>query len=137
MSVFKALGLFWDRSAVPEAPCHSVDRACSQLHEMLPVFVWDAGVLEGNPLTYPEVQALLEGNTVGGHRASDQEQILNIAAGNHRLLDLVKRREFLLSKDVCTELNGLIARDEALESGWLRGEGSEVSLSPDVAKDAG
>lgn len=136
MSIFKALGLRWDRTVVPEAPSHSVERACFRMHKSLPEFVWDAGVLEGNPFTYPEVQTLLEGITVGGRKLSDQEQILNIAAGTQRLLDLVKHREFLLSKDVFTELNGLVACNEALESGWFRGEGSEVILTPDVALGA-
>ena len=46
---------------------------------MLPEYVWDAGVLEGNPFTFPEVKTLLEGVTVGGRKLSDQEQILNLA----------------------------------------------------------
>ena len=33
---------------------------------MLPEYVWDAGVLEGNPFTFPVVKTLLEGVTVGG-----------------------------------------------------------------------
>ena len=136
MSIFNALGIRWNRSAAPEAPRHSVERACFRLHKMLPEFVWDAGVLEGNPFTYPEVQTLMDGITVGGRKVSDQEQILNIAAGAQRLLDLVRRREFSLSKNTFTELNSLIARNEALESGWFRGEGSEVSLTPDVALGA-
>jgi hypothetical protein len=45
---------------------------------MLPEYVWDAGVLEGNPFTFPEVKTLLEGVTVGGRKLSDQEQILTI-----------------------------------------------------------
>ena len=31
---------------------------------MLPEYVWDAGVLEGNPFTFPEVKTLLEGVTI-------------------------------------------------------------------------
>ena len=42
---------------------------------MLPEFIWDASMLEGNPFTFPEVMTLLDGVTVGGHKLSDQEQI--------------------------------------------------------------
>jgi hypothetical protein len=37
-------------------------------------YVWDAAVLEGNPLTYPEVQTLLDGITVGGRKISDEHR---------------------------------------------------------------
>ncbi len=36
-------------------------------------------MLEGNPFTYPEVQTLLEGITVGGRRLSDERQILSLS----------------------------------------------------------
>jgi hypothetical protein len=56
---------------------------------MLPEYVWDAGVLEGNPFTFPEVKTLLEGVTVGGRKLSDQEQILNLAESSKHVMDLV------------------------------------------------
>jgi hypothetical protein len=63
---------------------------------MLPEYVWDAGVLEGNPLTFVEVKTLLEGVTAGGRRVSDQEQILNLAESAKKIIRLVKNREFKL-----------------------------------------
>ncbi|CZR83213.1 hypothetical protein CDFC105_43918 [Clostridioides difficile] len=36
------------------------------------------GNLENNPFTFPEVQTLLDGITVGGHKLSDQNQILTV-----------------------------------------------------------
>ena len=92
---------------------------------MLPEYVWDAGVLEGNPFTFPEVQTLLEGVTVGGRRLSDQEQILNLAESSKYLMDLVKQGEFKLDKSVFCSLHALVARNEALEWGHFRGEGLE------------
>ena len=99
---------------------------------MLPEFVWDAGVLEGNPFTYPEVQTLLDGITIGGRKISDQEQILNLAESSKRLLAMVKTGRFSLSKSVFAELNGIVARNEALEWGVFRGEGEEKHYTPDV-----
>lgn len=132
-SLSEALGFVWDRSTVPTTiPVHSVERACFRFHRMLPEFVWDASMLEGNPFTYPEVQTLLEGVTVGGRRVSDQEQVLNLAASSRRLLELVRAGRFSLSKAVFTELHGLVARQEALEWGVFRGEGLETNYTPDV-----
>ena len=100
---------------------------------MLPEYVWDAGVLEGNPFTFPEVKTLLEGVTVGGRKLSDQEQILNLAESSKYLLGLVKRQQFKLDKDTFCSLNERVARNEALEWGHFRGEGSEIHYSPYVA----
>lgn len=133
MTLFDALGFRWDRSAVPTAvPSYPVARACFRFHKMLPEFVWDASMLEGNPFTFPEVKTLLDGVTVGGRRLADQEQVLNIAAGAKRLLAMVRGGEFSLSKPVFTELNALIARHEALEWGLFRGEGHETHYTPHV-----
>jgi hypothetical protein len=132
MDIFNALGFRWDRSAAPSmVPTHSVERACFRFHRMLPEFVWDAGVLEGNPFTFPEVKTLLDGVTVGGRKLSDQEQILNLAESSKRLLALVKAGQFELTKPIFTELHSLVARNEALEWGWFRGEGQETSYTPE------
>ena len=133
-TLFNALGFRWDRSAVPtEIPQRSPERVCFRLHKMLAEFVWDAGVLEGNPFTFPQVQTLLDGVTVGGHRLSDQDQILHLAESTRRLLALVRNGQFTLSKPIFVELNGIVARNEALEWGVFRGEGHETAYTPDVA----
>ena len=133
MTLFDALGFRWDRSAVPTSvPTYAQERVCFRFHKMLPEFVWDASVLEGNPFTFPEVKTLLDGVTVGGRKVSDQEQILNLAESAKRLLAMVKSSQFELSKPVFTELNGLVARNESLEWGMFRGEGRETHYTPDV-----
>ena len=113
-------------------PAHSLDRVCFRFHKMLPEFVWDASVLEGNPFTFPEVKTLLDGVTIGGRKISDQEQVLNLAESSKRLLAMLKSGQFELSKPVFTELNGIVARKEALEWGVFRGEGQEKNYTPDV-----
>jgi Fic family protein len=100
---------------------------------MLPEFVWHAGVLEGNPFTFPEVKTLLDGITLGGRKISDQEQILNLAESSKWLLALVKAGQFELSKTVFTDINRIVARNEALEAGVFRGEGPETHYTPAVA----
>jgi hypothetical protein len=96
----------------------------------LPQYVWEAGVLEKNQLTLPEVKPLVEGVTVGGRKVSDLQQILNLAEGCRQLLHIVKQREFKLDKASFCSLHALIARNEALEWGHFRGEGREEGRSP-------
>ena len=134
MALFTALGFHWDRSAVPGAvPVHSIERAAFRFHRMLPEFVWDASVLEGNPFTFPEVKTLLDGVTIGGRKISDQEQVLNLAKSSKHLLALVKEGKFSLDKATFTGLHGLVACNEALEWGHFRGEGAETNYTPDVS----
>ena len=134
MDLFSALGFNWNRLKTPDAiSTHSIERVTFHFHQMLSVFVWDASVLEGNPFTYPEVKTLLEGVSVGGRKISDQEQVLNLAESSKHLLALVKASKFKLDKATFTELHSLVARNQALEWGHFRGEGKEISYTPDVA----
>jgi prophage maintenance system killer protein len=133
MAPFDTLGFQWNRDSVPrEIPRASLERVVFRFHRMLPEYVWDAGVLEGNPFTFPEVKTLLEGVTVGGRKLSDQEQILNLAKSSKFLLDLIRNREFKLDKATFSSLHALVARSEALEWGHFRGEGLETQFTPDV-----
>ena len=133
MKLFSALGFHWNRSIMPAAvPTHSIERVAFRFHRMLPEFVWDASVLEGNPFTFPEVKTLLDGVTIGGRKISDQEQVLNLATSSKHLLALVKAGKFSMDKVTFTELHGLVARNEALEWGHFRGEGNETGYTPDV-----
>lgn len=133
MELFDSLGFRWDRDSVPrELPRASLERVVFRFTRMLPEYVWDAGVLEGNPFTFPEVKTLLEGVTVGGRKLSDQEQILNLAESSRYLIELVKARRFRLDKDTFCSLNARVARNEALEWGHFRGEGPETGYTPDV-----
>ncbi len=134
MDLFSALGFNWNRLKTPDAiSTHSMERVTFRFHQMLSVFVWDASVLEGNPFTYPEVKTLLDGVSVGGRKISDQEQVLNLAESSKHLVALVKTSKFSLDKATFTELHGIVARNEALEWGHFRGEGKEISYTPDVA----
>lgn len=123
-----ALGFSWDRSAVPRSVTgNDARRALWRFGKMLPGYVWDAAVLEGNPFTYPEVQTLLEGITVGGRKLSDERQILNLSESADELIRLVRSGEFRIDKRTTDRLNGLIASGEALEAGHFRGEGTVIT----------
>ena len=100
--------------------------------QTLPEFVYDAGALEGNPFTWVEVKTLMDGVTVGGHRLSDERQILNLIAAAKELFALVRSSQFRLAKPVSDRLHALTAFEEALEWGHFRGEGDETEMTPHV-----
>lgn len=96
----------------------------------MPTYIWDAAALEGNPYTLPEVQTLLEGITVSGHRVADQDQILALNEGYNlvdQLLGGQREREapvFELDKMTSDQIHAKVAVYEAIESGHFRGEGA-------------
>lgn len=132
MQLFEKLGFKWDRSAVPADVPTSVDRAVFRYKQMLAQFVFDASSLEGNPFTFPEVKTLLDGVTVGGHKLTDEQQVLNLAAAARDLFTLVKAGSFRLDKATFDRLHALVAREEPLEWGYFRGEGEFTDITPRV-----
>ena len=103
----------------------------------MPGFAWDAAVLEGNPFTCPEVQTLMEGVTVGGHRVSDERQVVALAESMRVLADLVEGGDFHLDKATSDRLQYLIAKDEALEAGHFHDEGlTGIFELPDPVQQA-
>lgn len=60
--------------------------------------VCDAVNLEGINLALPEIQTLLDGVTVGGHKISDQHIALNQAAGWRTLFQWIEQEALI---DLC------------------------------------
>jgi Fic family protein len=122
------LKIYWDPKYFPlKLEPSSKARAVKRFQKSLPQFVWEAAQLEGNPFTFPEVQTLLDGVTVGGRKISDAQQILGLRDSMRLLCEEVLVGTFAPTKDMACRLNALIARDEALEWGLFRGEGKERS----------
>lgn len=88
--------------------------------QMISEFVYDMGNLENNPFTFPEVQTLLDGITVGGHKLSDQNQILNIKFSWDYVVNLSKTKLLDLNKEIICDIHGKVAKDEALIVGNFR-----------------
>lgn len=131
--LFDALGFSWTRMGRDiDAPRHSAKRVCYLLQRQLPVFVWDAGMLENNPFTFVEVKTLMDGITVGGRRLSDQDQILNLAESHRMLIDIIKNNKFSLSRKQFCQFNKIVARNESLEWGCFRDQGEEKRCSVTV-----
>ncbi len=123
-----ALSITWNRGLFPLAVSPSTkERAVKRFQKSMPQFVWEAAQLESNPFTFPEVQTLMDGVTVGGRKLSDAQQILGLRDSMRLMCDEILVGRFMPTKDMACRLNGLIARDEALEWGLFRGEGLERS----------
>lgn len=111
-------------------------RAIFKAKKMLPEYVFDTSQLENNPITFPEVKTLIDGITIGGHKVSDVEQILNIKNTWNMLLEAIKNNEFSVTKEMFNKVNGIIAREEAVEWGKFRDgavsvAGTKVYKAPD------
>lgn len=72
----------------------NVRKAVFLAKRLLSELVYDAVNLEGICYTLPEIQTLLDGITVGGHKISDQNIALNQANAWHVLFDLVLNEKF-------------------------------------------
>lgn len=119
------LGFFWNPEVIPKAIRFEdldkrIARACFRARKILAELVYDTAALEGNPFTFPEVQTLLEGITIGGHKVEDEQQVLNQAAGWRFLIEKVATRQFGVTREMFCELNRLVAREEALAWGVFR-----------------
>lgn len=122
--LFRNLGFSWDRQAIPKPDKSTPDKAILQFKRNLPKFVWETGVLENNPFSYVEVQTFLDGITVGGHKISDEDQIRGIAESAKLLIQMLRTHTFdERNIDVMRQLHAVLAKNEALDAGLLRGEG--------------
>ncbi len=86
----------------------------------VPALVYDAVNLEGVAMTLPEVQTILDGITVGGHRISDQNMAINQARTWERIFELVDTNAFSFNKDTALLLHNIAGEEEALEWGKFR-----------------
>ncbi|WP_409523164.1 Fic family protein [Nitrincola sp. MINF-07-Sa-05] len=86
----------------------------------LPALVYDAVNLEGVAMTLPEVQTILDGITVGGHKISDQNMAINQSKAWEFIFDLAEKGDFKFDKETALEVHKIAGRDEALEWGKFR-----------------
>ncbi|WCL51186.1 Fic family protein [Leptospira sp. GIMC2001] len=96
------------------------DRAIMILQKEISVFVYDAVQLEGINFTLPEVQTLLEGVTIGGHKISDQNIAINQGLAWKQLISWIKDDEFELTITKACDLHAVAAKEDAPEWGKFR-----------------
>lgn len=113
-------------------------RALFLAEKMRVDFVFHTAALEGNPITFPEVKTLLDGVTVGGHKVSDTEQVLNLNDSLSYIIQAVKNKNFNFDQETACKIQGLVARNEALKWGEFRDQKVFISgtvYEPSAAKD--
>ena len=84
------------------------------------VFVYDAVRLEGINFTLPEIQTLLQGTTIGGHKLSDQQIEVNQGDAWKELFKMIRDGMFEVSQAYACHLHAIAAKEEALEWGQRR-----------------
>lgn len=90
-------------------------------------FVYDAVNLEGINFTLPEIQTLLDGITVGGHKVTDHQIALNQAAAWRALFTLIEKNQFEVTPEKVLFLHRIAAKEEALEWGKFRSGGVTIA----------
>ncbi|MEA2018392.1 MAG: Fic family protein [Campylobacterota bacterium] len=83
-------------------------------------YIYNTSALEGNSMTYPEVETLLDGITVGGHKISDENMILNQNKSVKLLFDLIENKKFDFTKFTTCLLHNEVSQNEALKWGEFR-----------------
>jgi Fic family protein len=96
------------------------DKALFLAKKQLPELVCDVVNLEGINYTVPEIQTLLDGITVGGHKQSDEEITKNQINAWKFLFKSIEYSSFKFSKEYVLELHAILAKNEALTSGEFR-----------------
>ncbi|MDM8549897.1 Fic family protein [Desulfobacterales bacterium HSG2] len=90
-------------------------------------FVCDAVNLEGINFTLPEIQTLLDGITVGGHKLADQQIALNQADAWRALFEWVEKDQFGITPEKVCALHRIAAKEEALDWGRFRTGGVTIA----------
>lgn len=86
----------------------------------LPDMVFNMASLEGNTFTYTEVQTLLDGITVGGHKLTDEQQVLRITDGWNFVFKSASSDGLIINQELFNWLDVIVAKDESLISGMFR-----------------
>lgn len=103
------------------------NKALFDAKRLIAQIVTDVVNLEDVNFTVPEVQTLLDGITVGGHRLQDELITLNQIKAWQFLFASIEQGYFVVSKDYLLRLHGLVANQEALSWGEFRT--GQVSIS--------
>ena len=102
-------------------------KAMMLARRQLAEFICDAVNLEGISYTLPEVQTLLDGITVGGHKIIDQQVVLNQSNAWRELFALIGSNQFAVTAEIACRLYGIAAKDDALEWGNFRSGGVTIA----------
>ena len=112
------------------------EKAIFLAKKQLPELVTDAVNLEGINFTLPEVQTLLEGVTVGGHKLEDERITLNQIAAWKLLFRLLESDCFSVNKTTACKIHLVAGKREALEWGCFRSGKIAIAGTDYIPPDA-
>lgn len=98
----------------------NIEKALFFSRRQLSELVCDAVNLEGIPFTLPEVQTLLDGITVGGHKLTDQTIATHQADAWRLLFSWVETEQFAITQEKTCALHAVAAAEESLTWGQFR-----------------
>lgn len=104
-----------------------MNKALFDAKRLIAQIVTDVVNLEDINFTVPEVQTLLDGITVGGHKLQDELITLNQINAWKFLFTSIEKCTFVLDKGYLLKLHNLVANKEALTWGEFRT--GQVSIS--------
>lgn len=105
------------------------DKALMLAQREIASLVHNAVELEGIHFTLPEIQTLLDGITVGGHKLGDQKIAVNQGNAWRQLFSAIKNKTFELSAKFACDLHAVAGEEEALEWGKFRAGGVTIAGS--------
>lgn len=116
----------------------NIPKALMLVRRQLAELVHDAVNLEGIHFTLPEIQTLLDGITVGGHKLTDQQIAINQANAWKELFHLIENNSFTLTMKTTCKLHRIAGKEEALKWGKFRSGGVTIAgtryLPPEADK---
>lgn len=112
-----------NKISIPEIPRIGKKEAFNELQKILPLLIWDSATLEGYSFTYSEVQTILAGYSVEGHRISDIEEVVGIRKGWFRTLDAIEKQEGITKALIC-DINRELSGSFSIEPGVFRTDSS-------------
>lgn len=103
------------------------NKALYDAKKIIAQIVTDVVNLEDINYTVPEVQTLLDGITVGGHKLQDEIITLNQIKAWQFLFSSLEQNNFKITKEYILQLHSLVAAQESLTWGEFRN--GQVSIS--------
>jgi Fic family protein len=113
----------WESGALNfPLPAREPKKPAFMLRKLMAQYVFDLVHLEGNKFSFVEVQTLLDGETIGGHRLADHNQVIAQHKSLLFLLETLKHplEQQLTWQELACALHARLAREEALVWGKFR-----------------
>lgn len=134
MSLIKEkLGFEWNPDLFPkEIPTYHRSHVLNNFEKNIVNHIHGSAAVADNSFKPDEIKELLKGRSVAGHTVIEQDQAIGLIDGALVLANAVRNNTFKLDKTNYLAINEKIAFSDSIEAGVFRGEGQEISFTPNV-----